>query len=281
MASIQVVTDSACDLSTTTTEERDVRVVPLTIRFGSEELVDRDELSGKEFWDRVITGPDMPATAAPSPGAFQQAFLEARDAGHSAVVCVTISSGLSATYQSAMTAAEAVGDQIPVRVIDTLSVTGGQGLLALAAADLVSSGAALDAVAAALEDMKARTHVFGVVDSLDYLRRGGRIGGAAKLVGSLLSIKPVIEVRDGVVEVESKQRTRTRSLQYLAGKAIEAGPLERLAATNGVAPDFDIVLDLLRTAKTEHELVTGELGPVVGSHTGPGSVGVCFITGAR
>ena len=84
--------------------------------------------------------------------------------------------------------------------------------------------------------MKDRTHVYGVVDSLDYLRRGGRIGGAAQLVGSLLSIKPVIEVRDGVVEVESKQRTRSRSLQYLANKAIEAGPLERLAATNGVAP---------------------------------------------
>ncbi len=281
MASIQVVTDSACDLSTTTTEERDVRVVPLTIRFGSEELVDRDELSGKEFWDRVITGPDMPATAAPSPGAFQQAFLEARDAGSSAVVCVTISSGLSATYQSAVTAAEAVGDQIPVRVIDTLSVTGGQGLLALAAADLASSGAGLEDIAAAIEDMKNRTHVYGVVDSLDYLRRGGRIGGAAKLMGSLLSIKPVIEVREGVVEVESKQRTRSRSLQYLANKAIEAGPLQRLAATSGVAPDFDIVLDLLRKADTEHELVTGELGPVVGSHTGPGSVGVCFITSAR
>jgi len=281
MASIQVVTDSACDLPTTTTEERDVRVVPLTIRFGSEELVDRDELSGKEFWDRVVTGPDMPATAAPSPGAFQKAFLEARAAGSSAVVCVTISSGLSATYQSALTAAEAVGDQIPVRVIDTLSVTGGEGLLALAAADLASSGAGLDDIAAALEDMKDRTYVYGVVDSLDYLRRGGRIGGAAKLMGSLLSIKPVIEVREGVVEVESKQRTRSRSLQYLANKAIEAGPLERLAATSGVAPDFDIVLDLLRKAATEHDLVTGELGPVVGSHTGPGSVGVSFITSAR
>jgi DegV family protein with EDD domain len=280
MASIQVVTDSACDLSPTTAEERDVRVVPLTIRFGSEELVDRDELSGKEFWDRVITGPDMPATAAPSPGAFQQAFLDAHEAGASGVVAVMLSSGLSATYQSACTAAEAVADRIPVRVVDTLSVTMGQGLLVLAAADLVSSGASLDAVATELEDMKDRTHVFGVVDSLDYLRRGGRIGGAAQLVGSLLSIKPVIHVVEGVVEVESKQRTRSRALAYLANKAIDAGPLDRLGATNGAAPDFEEVLDMLRKASPEHELVTGELGPVVGSHAGPASVGVCFITRA-
>jgi DegV family protein with EDD domain len=281
MASIQVVTDSACDLSPTTAEERGVRVVPLTIRFGSEELVDRDELSGKEFWDRVITGPDMPATAAPSPGAFQQAFLDAHAAGASGVVAVMLSSGLSATYQSACAAAEAVADRIPVRVVDTLSVTMGQGLLVLAAADLVSSGAGLDAVAAELEDLKGRTHVYGVVDSLDYLRRGGRIGGAAQLVGSLLSIKPVIHVVDGVVEVESKQRTRSRALAYLANKAVEAGPLDRLGATNGAAPDFEEVLDMLRKASTEHELVVGELGPVVGSHAGPASVGVCFITKAR
>jgi DegV family protein with EDD domain len=281
MASIQVVTDSACDLSTTTTEEHDVAVVPLTIRFGAEELVDRDELSGKEFWDRVVTGPDMPATAAPSPGAFQQAFLDARDAGSSGVVCATISSGLSATYQSACTAAEAVADRIAVRVVDTRSVTGGQGLLALAAADMAANGAGLDDIEAAVQDLSMRTHVYGVVDSLDYLRRGGRIGGAAKLVGSLLSIKPVIEVRDGVVEVESKQRTRSRSLQYLANKAIEAEPLERLAITNGVSPDFDQVLELVRKARPDHELVVADLGPVVGSHTGPGSVGVCFITKAR
>jgi hypothetical protein len=171
MASIQVVTDSACDLTPATTEESALRVVPLTIRFGAEELVDREELSGKEFWDRVITGPDMPATAAPSPGAFQQAFLEAREAGSSGVVCVTISSGLSATYQAACTAADTVSDRIAVRVIDTQSVTMGQGLLAMAAADMASSGVALDAIASAIEDMKTRTHVYGVVDSLDYLRR--------------------------------------------------------------------------------------------------------------
>lgn len=277
MASIQVVTDSACDLTPATTEESALRVVPLTIRFGAEELVDREELSGKEFWDRVITGPDMPATAAPSPGAFQQAFLEAREAGSSGVVCVTISSGLSATYQAACTAADTVSDRIAVRVIDTQSVTMGQGLLAMAAADMASSGVALDAIASAIEDMKTRTHVYGVVDSLDYLRRGGRIGGAAHLVGSLLSIKPVIQVRDGVVEVESKQRTRSRALQYLANKAIDAGPLERLGTANGAAPDFEEVLEMVRRARPEHELVIGDLGPVVGSHAGPGSVGVCFI----
>jgi DegV family protein with EDD domain len=278
MASIQVVTDSACDLMPTTAEERDIRVVPLTIRFGAEELVDREELSSKEFWDRVITGPDMPATAAPSPGTFQEAFLAAHSAGKSGVVCVTISSGLSATYQAARTAADAVSDRIPVRVIDTQSVSMGQGLLALAAAEMTSSGVSLDDAASAIEEMKGRTHVFGVVDSLDYLKRGGRIGGAAHLVGSLLSIKPVIEVREGVVEVESKQRTRSRSLQYLANKATEAGPLERLATANGVAPDFDDVLEMVRRVQPEHELVIGDLGPVVGAHTGPGSVEVSFIT---
>ena len=280
MASIQVVTDSACDLSPTTAEERHVRVVPLTIRFGSEELVDRDELSSKEFWDRVITGPDMPSTAAPSPGAFQEAFLAARDSGSTGVVCVMLSSGLSATYQSACSAAEAVADRIPVRVVDTLSVTMGQGLLVLAAADMVAEDRSLDDIEATLNDMKGRTHVYGAIDSLDYLRRGGRIGGASQLVGSLLSIKPVIHVVDGVVEVESKQRTRSRALSYLANKALEAGPLDRLGSTNGAAPDFDEVLEMLRKATPDHELVTGDLGPVVGSHAGPASVGVCFITKA-
>jgi len=276
MPSIQVITDSACDLTPTLAEERAVRVVPLTIRFGAEELVDRQELSIKEFWDRVITGPDTPETAAPSPGTFQEAFLDAAEAGRDGVLCVTISSRLSATYQAASTAAAAVADRLPVRVVDTLSVTMGQGLLVLAAADLAAEGRALDDLAAAVEDLKTRTYVYGVVDSLDYLRRGGRIGGAAHLVGSLLSIKPVIEVRDGVVEVESKQRTRSRSLQYLAGKALGAGRLERLAVANGIAPDLDEVLGMLHDAHSDHELVLSDLGPVVGSHAGPGSVGVCF-----
>jgi len=278
MPAVHVVTDSACDLTPELADRLGVHVVPLTIRFGDEELVDREELSSKEFWDRVLTGPHMPETAAPAPGAFQTAFLDAAAAGAAGVVCITLSSGLSATYQSARTAAETVADQVPVRVVDSLSVTMGLGLMAIAAAERAAEGAGLDAVADQIETLTARTHVYGVVDSLDFLRRGGRIGGAQALVGSMLSIKPVIDVRNGVVEVESKQRTRSRALDYLAGKALEAGRLERLAVASGVAPDIDEFVARLAGADSAHELVVSDLGPVIGAHAGPGTIGLCFQT---
>jgi DegV family protein with EDD domain len=276
MPGIHVITDSACDLTPEMADERNVRVVPLTIRFGDEELVDRQELSTKEFWDRVVTGPHMPETAAPAPGAFQEAFLEAAAAGAEGVVCVNLSSGLSATYQSARTAADAVADRVPVRVVDSQSVTMGLGLMVIAATERVAQGAGLDEIVTELEDLATRTRVFGVVDSLDFLKRGGRIGGAQALVGSLLSIKPVIDVRNGVVEVESKQRTRSRALEYLASKAIGAGRLERLAMASGVAPDADELTTRLAAADCATDVVVSELGPVIGAHAGPGTIGVCF-----
>lgn len=277
MPGIQVVTDSACDLPDEVIDKLGIRVVPLTIRFGDEEFVDRVELTPKEFWDRVVTGPDMPQTAAPSPGAFQTAFIEAADAGMDGVVCVNLSSKVSATFQAARTAADAVADRIKVEVVDSLTLTMGLGLLVLHAVDLAASGKTLDEVATGVEDTKGRAHVFGVVDSLDFLRKGGRIGGASHLVGSLLNIKPVLDVRDGVVEVDSKQRTRSRAIQYLASKAVDAGRLERVALADGRAPDAAEVVKLLSSAKSEHPLETSVLGPVVGSHAGPGSLGVCFI----
>jgi DegV family protein with EDD domain len=276
MAGIQVVTDSACDLTPSLADGHGVRVVPLSIRFGDEELIDREELSIKEFWDRVITGTDMPETAAPSPGAFRQAYLDAADAGCEGVVCITLSSGLSATFQAASTAAVDLPVPIDVRVVDSLSVTMGEGLLVVAASDMAKDGRGLDEIVAEVESLRDRTHVYGVLGSLDFLKKGGRIGGAAHLMGSLLSIKPVIEVRNGVVEVESKQRTRSRALQYLAGKVLESGRLERLAVANGVAPDIDELLSLLEDAHPEHEMVLSDLGPVIGAHAGPGTVGVCF-----
>ena len=276
MSGIRVVTDSACDLPPQLAEDRGVRIVPLTIRFGDEEFVDREQLSVKEFWDRVTTGSVMPETAAPSPGAFREAFLGAAEEGAEGVVCVTLSSGVSATYQAAVTAATDVADRVPVSVVDSQSMTMGQGHMVLTALEAAESGASLSDVEAGLAECRSRSRVYGVIDSLEFLKRGGRIGGAAQLMGSLLSIKPVIEIREGVVEVESRQRTRARSLSYLADKALSAGRLERIAVANGVAPDIDELLAPLAAVDCEHELIVTELGPVIGAHGGPGTIGLCF-----
>jgi DegV family protein with EDD domain len=278
MARIRVVTDSACDLSTDLAEERGITVIPLSIRFGSEEFVDGTTLSTNDFWKRCAASPVLPETSAPSAGAFQEAFLAAAEDGCDGVLCIDLSSGVSATYQAAVTAAKAVGDRIPVQVVDSRSLTMGLGLMVLDLADLAGAGADLDQLSERAHALISRTHVFGVVDTLEHLEKGGRIGGARALLGSLLSIKPVVTLVDGVVEEESKQRTRARSLRYLAEKARNAPPISRMAVSNGAATDIDEFLPMLDGVQLEHPLVVTDLGPVVGTHAGPGTVGLCFVT---
>ncbi len=278
MARIQVVTDSACDLSAELAAERNVTVVPLSIRFGSEEFVDGSTLTADEFWARCAASDVLPETAAPSPGAFQEAFLAAAAAGCDGVVCINLSAEVSATHQSAVTAARAVEDRIPVRTIDSRSLTMGLGLIVLEAADLAAAGLDLDELVERVGHLIDHTQVFGTLDTLEHLEKGGRIGGARALLGSLLSIKPVVTLAEGVVEEESKQRTRARALRYLADKAREAKPLSRIAVCNGAAKDIDQFVAMLDTVKSEHPLVVTDLGPVVGTHTGPGTIGLCMLT---
>ena len=277
MARIRVVTDSACDLNADLAAEQGLTIVPLSIRFGSEEFVDGSTLSTDDFWARCAASPVLPETSAPSPGAFQAAFVAAADEGYDGVLSISLSAGVSATYQAAVTAAKTVEDRIPVRTIDSRSMTMGQGLMALDLAELAAGGAALDEVAARADYLIPRTRVFGVVDTLEHLEKGGRIGGARALLGSLLSIKPVVTLFDGVVAEESKQRTRSRSLRYLADKAKTAAPLSRLAVCNGAATDIDGFLEMMEGVQTQHPLVVVDLGPVVGTHTGPGTIGVCMV----
>jgi DegV family protein with EDD domain len=281
MPGVRIVTDSACDLTEELVKQHEVIVVPLTIRFGKEEFEDRSELTPEEFWRRCQGKGDLPETAAPAPGAFMAAYERAAADGAEGVLCLTISSKLSATYASAVTAADSFAG-IPVRVVDSRSVTMGQGLMVIAAAEEAANGAGLDQLVAATEDRIPRTRVYGVLGGLDFLQRGGRIGGAQALVGSLLSIKPVIVVKDGEVAEESKQRTRSRALAYQVAKVTGEAPLERLAVCDGANDDIEEVLRGLRAIPSEHPLLSVQLGPVVGSHTGPNTVGVCYIvpTGA-
>jgi len=278
MAGIRVVTDSACDLSAEEAAAHGIVVVPLSIRFGDEEFVDGRDLSTEEFWARCKASDVLPETAAPSPGAFQAAFEAARDDGYDGVVCLSLSGGVSATFQSASAAARALAGTFDVRAVDTRSMTMGLGLMCIDVADLAASGADLDTLEARARALIGRTQVYGVVDTLEHLEKGGRIGGARALLGSLLSIKPVVALVDGEVAEESKQRTRGRSMRYLADKALQAPPLSRVGVADGAAPDIDEFLALLADVRSEHPIVVTQLGPVIGTHTGPGTIGLCLIT---
>jgi len=278
MARIRVVTDSACDLSADVAAEHGITVVPLSIRFGDEEFVDGRDLTTEQFWARCKASAVLPETAAPSPGAFQEAFLAAADEGYDGILSLSLSGGVSATYQSAMAAAKAVADRIEVRAVDSRSMTMSLGLMVLDIAELAEGGADLDTLEARASLLIPRTSVYGAVENLDHLEKGGRIGGAKALLGSLLSIKPVVTLVNGEVAEESKQRTRGRSLQYLADKVLNSAPLSRVAVAHGAAADLDTFLGLIKDVKSQHPLIVSQLGPVIGTHTGPGTMGICMVT---
>ena len=276
MAAIRVVTDSACDLPQELADELGIEIVPLTIRFGEESFVDRRDLSPTQFWAKVAGSPVLPETAAPSPGAFEAAFRTLASDGADGIVCVTLSSELSATYQAAVLGAKAVEGVVPVRVVDSRAVTLAQGLMAVAAARLAKQGKGLDDCAGVAADLVPRTRIYGALDTLENLKKGGRVGSAQALLGSMLSIKPIIELADGKVEPESKQRTRSKSLRYLVEKVRQFPRVEDLAVMHGDAPDIDELLDLLGAVYPREDIIVGQIGAVIGTHAGPRVVGVTF-----
>lgn len=272
---IRVVTDSACDLPAPLVEALAIEVVPLTIRFGEEEFVDQVELSAGEFWDRVARSDKLPETAAPAPGAFEARYRHLMERGATGIVCINLSSHLSGTMQSAQVAAAAVAAECPVQVIDSQSASMGQGNLCLTAARRAADGDSLESIVAEVVDRRDRTKLYAALDTLDHIRKSGRIGNARALLGSMLSIKPIIEIKEGVVEEVAKVRTRSKALKELASKAAER-KVEHLAVLHGNAPDLDELLDLLDPIFPRDEIITGVVGPVIGTHAGPGVIGVSF-----
>jgi DegV family protein with EDD domain len=272
---VRVVTDSACDLPRNLADVYGIEVVPLTIRFGDEEFVDRDELEPSEFWTRLQSSDALPETSAPSAGAFEARFRDLIQRGATGIISINLSSRLSATMQAAQVAANVVRDQCPTVVIDSRTVSMGLGALCLTAARRAADGGKLEEIVEDVISRRDRTRLFGALDTLEYLKRGGRIGNARALLGSMLSIKPILEVRDGVVEESGKVRTRSKALAALAER-VQAQPIETCAVLHGQATDVDELLDLLDPAFPRDETVTGLVGPVIGTHAGPGVIGVSF-----
>jgi DegV family protein with EDD domain len=273
---VRIVTDSSSDLTEEQAADLDIEVVPLTVRFGDVELVDRTELTVAEFYRRMAESTELPQTAAPAPGAFEAAFRRCVDGGADAIVCINLSAQLSATIQSAQTGAKAVEDTVPVEVVDSKSITAGLGQMVLWAAEQARAGADVATIVEGVQSMSGRQRIWATLDTLDNLKKGGRIGGAKALLASLLSIKPAIELHTGVVEEAGKPRTRGKALKWLADKLLAEPAVERLAVVHGEAPDIDEFLALIAPRYGPDDYTVGFIGPIIGAHGGPRVIGVTY-----
>jgi len=273
---VRIVTDSSCDLPADVVDALGITVVPLKVRFGDEELVDREELSVEEFYRRMAASDHLPQTAAPAPGAFEEAFRAGVAAGADTVVCINISAQLSATMQSAQTAAAALEGSVDVRVVDSRSVALGLGSMVRWAAEAAAGGMGADEIVADVEAQAQRQRIWATLDTLDNLKKGGRIGGAKALVAGLLSIKPAISLHEGVVEEAGKPRTRGKALQWLADRLLEEPSVEKLCVVHGEAPDIDQFLSLISAKYGPDDYTVGLIGPVIGAHGGPRVLGITY-----
>jgi DegV family protein with EDD domain len=277
MARIRVVTDSACDIPEEIARRLNIDIVSLTIRFGDEEFTDRVDLSPEAFWAKCKASKTLPETAAPSPGAFQAAYERAQADSCDGVIALTLSALLSATNQSAVLGAEGLTGALPVRVVDTKAVSMAQGLLVIDVAELAATGADLDQLVTHAESLVAKVGVVAMLDTLEHFIKGGRVGSARALLGQVLSIKPLLELKDGVVVEAGRQRTRSKALVAIVEVVKSHAPLKRLALVHGASSEVANLEGLVVDVATENAIIVTDMGPVVGTHGGPGIIGLCWI----
>jgi DegV family protein with EDD domain len=257
-----------------------IRIVPLSVRFGDTEYIDRTTITATEFWSKCAASANLPETAAPSPGSYEETYRSLAAEGATAIVVVALSSDLSATMQSAELAARAVAPGIDVRIVDSRNASMGLGLTVLACAELAKTGASADEVVARAQSVIPRTRVFAALDTLDNLKKGGRIGGAKAMLATVMSIKPLISITNGLVEEAGKQRTRSKALAHLVDiLRNQEVPIERLAVLNAQCSDIDAFIAMVKEVYTG-EIIVGDIGAVIGTHAGQGTIGIVFLLSA-
>ena len=277
---VRIVTDSSCDLPQAMADALGIRIVPLSVRFGDTEYIDRTTITATEFWSKCAASATLPETAAPSPGSFEETYRSLAAEGATAIVVVALSSDLSATMQSAELAARAVAPGIDVRIVDSRNASMGLGLTVLACAELAKTGASADEVVARAQSVIPRTRVFAALDTLDNLKKGGRIGGAKAMLATVMSIKPLISVTNGLVEEAGKQRTRSKALAHLVEiLRNQEVPIERLAILNAQCSDVDAFIAMVKEVYAG-EIIVGDIGAVIGTHAGQGTIGIVFLLSA-
>jgi DegV family protein with EDD domain len=278
--SIKIVTDSTCDLPASVIARYGITVVPLYINFGAQGYLDGVELSRQEFYERLPHYDPPPTTATPSADVFRQTYERLAAEGATEVLSIHISVSLSATLDVARLGARETR-AVPVTVFDSRQLSLGMGFLVQTAAQAAAEGRAMHEILALLEEQISRTHVFAALDTLEYLRRSGRMNGAVARLGNLLQVKPLLRMYDGDPTAE-RVRTNNGATRRLIHILSELVPLEQVALVHSHAPEkAEALRQQARHLLPEGELSSVEITPVLGANIGPGAVGFACVTARK
>ncbi|MDD5093703.1 MAG: DegV family protein [Dehalococcoidia bacterium] len=275
-----MVTDSTSDLPTELARALEITVVPLTVSLKKESYLDGIDLTADQFYDKLRQSDVLPTTSQPSPADFIGVYQDLQAKGEG-IVSIHISQKLSGTYNSALLGRTAVQKTSRIEVIDSLSCSMGLGLVVIQAARLAKSGASIDQVVEATNKAIDRAHFFGTVDTLEYMHKGGRIGKAQALLGTLLSIKPILCVRDGEAHPYGKERTRKKAINRVFEIVQGYKAIRDITVLHSTAPDEAAALtERLVPVVGRDKIIQSRIGPVIGSYLGPGTIAVGILEGA-
>ena len=273
---VKVITDSTADLPPALAEELGITVVPLNVHFGTEVYRDGVEITADEFYRRLVTESRLPTTSQPTPGDFLSAYDEMGQTTDE-IISVHISAKLSGTMNSATQALEEYAGSSRIEIVDSMQGSMGLGVVAIAAAEAASRGGSLDDVVTETRAALPNVGFIGLVDTLEYLEKGGRIGKAQAFVGSLLRIKPLLTIRDGEAHPLERARTRAKGVDRMCELVQAEMPLKDLAVVYTTTPDEARALaQRLQSFLPQGEVILSQVGPVVGTYLGPGVLGVAF-----
>ncbi len=278
---VKIVTDSLSDITDDLAQELGITVVPLTVLFGHETFLDRVTITTDEFYHRLAHGTVWPTTTQPPPGDFVNVYNKlAKETDE--ILVVTLSGKLSGTYQSALQAKDMVEGKCRIEVIDSLKVAMSLGLIVISAAKAAQAGANLDELADLVRKAMPRSHLMAYFDTLKYLAKGGRIGKAQGLLGAMLSIKPILMVKDGEMSPVTKLRSRAAGMEYLYNFVAGFPKVEGLAVEHATTPDdADKLVERLSAFHPKERIYRSTISPVVGTHAGPDALAVSVLEAER
>ncbi|HEX4202869.1 MAG TPA: DegV family protein [Ktedonobacteraceae bacterium] len=277
---IRLVTDSTADFTVEQAEALGIIVVPLTVSFGDETYLDNIELDNALFYEKLQSSKALPQTSQPAPGKFQAAYTRLIEEGADGILSLHLSSKLSGTYQSACTARDTLPAEmkhVPIEILDSESISVGMSYVLRKAAEEASAGESLETIKKNIIDRLARTRIIAVLDTLEYVKRGGRIGGARALLGNMLSVKPIISLKNGEVIPMEQPRTRSKAYARIAQLLTEMKPVESVYIAEASEEVGAQLAEALKTVYTE-EIPRYKLGGVLGAHTGPGTVALSVVS---